>query len=800
MVDQAPGQPPIYADKHGPVVDAEKAFLEVGKDQEVFGLALSGGGIRSASFALGLLQALYGYGVFEKFHYLSTVSGGGYIGSALTYFRNVFRFPDPTQPGQFINWFPFGYLRGSNVRAIGARTDKPADAPSLRAYEIVSFLRQHASFLTPSRQLDQPALIAGVLRGLVGCVLPYMAMLAGVFGVALAFRLFNPQLRLDGIHNVSVFDAYVDRNTPAFYLALLPAAVAIVLLLITLLSSLLQVLITSKASAGKEDPVKSQAAYHNSIEKMSFYGKVLLCCAGLLILSALPWLHDYLSGLESGGPLPTTTTALLAALGGGAAQVAKLRSIVGGNQNPPSIWKSLLMLLAGIAFVFGVILLAYVAGFYLAYGADRFLLPRFADIETKAKALVLTAELAQAALIAAIPLLIAVIGLILANKINVNHASQHRIYRDRLMEVFCAEERALKEGQWYAAERAQGQDGWLMNMGRVKKPYHLISTALITTDSNDRKYRGRGGDNFLLSPIYCGSDATGWAKTGVCMPAISIATAAAVSGAALNAHAGPHGSGGLRNKAYAALLSFLGLNLGYWARNPAKFKDPASPPSFKMPNLIWPGLHNISGRRLNEKGKYVQLSDGGHFENLAIYELIRRKVKFLWVSDAGQDTKFSFEDLSSAIERVRVDFGVNIRFYDDDFDLTHLLPNSAISDGQASKIFADEYKLARRGYAIGTIEYPDDKQDSHGVIVYVKSTLTRFLPGDIYGYKARNNDFPHQTTLDQFFDEEQFEAYRELGYRLTARLFRDIEDIAKTGSRMPPALAKIAEKVGFHPS
>src|SRR5262249_10642546 len=150
----------------------------------------------------------------------------------------------------------------------------------------------------------------------------------------------------------------------------------------------------------------------------------------------------------------------------------------------------------------------------------------------------------------------------------------------------------------------------------------------------------------------------------------------------------------------------------------------------------------------------------------------------------------SFEDLSNAIERVRVDFGVNIRFYDEDYDLTQLLPGSALTDSQASENFAAQYDLAKRGFAIGTIEYPPepnpdgtpgDRKKAEGTIVYVKSTLTRFLPGDIYGYKARNDDFPHQTTLDQFFDEEQFEAYRELGYRLAARLFRDIEEITKEG-------------------
>src|SRR5690606_5158690 len=111
------------------------------------------------------------------------------------------------------------------------------------------------------------------------------------------------------------------------------------------------------------------------------------------------------------------------------------------------------------------------------------------------------------------------------------------------------------------------------------------------------------------------------------------------------------------------------------------------------------------------------------------------------------------------------------RFVDDEYDLVHLMPGSSDAKGRASENFADRYNLARRGYAIGRIEYPDR---TDGIFIYVKSTLTRSLPGDIYGYKARNKHFPHQTTLDQFFDEEQFEAYRELGYRLSKQLFTDI--------------------------
>jgi hypothetical protein len=784
-VGNTPNPDYVLSENFATLQDNEVSHLGIGKGTKLYGLALSGGGIRSASFALGVLQALYGFGTFEKFHYLSTVSGGGYIGSALTYFRNTF-----TQFGP--NWFPFGYLKGaSNMRAIGARTAKPTNPADRRAYEIVAFLRQHASFLTPSRQLDKPAMAAGVLRGLFASVLPYMTILIGALAFLLAVRFFDWRLGFGGIQTGSALAASASKEVPSPYLAAFPAGLAIGLLLACLLVGLWQVLGSSWASKGREDEQKAFARYKIGLESMSFLGMCLIWFCVLFLAAIMPWLHDFLDSLASkGGNLPTSFGALFAALAGAAAQIEKLRAIVGGSQRPPSALKSIGMVIAGIAFVFGVVLLAYIIGVHLANLIMSCLAPLIENRPLDESILTVVLHAVAAAMAA----IVALIGVTLACFINVNHASQHRLYRDRLMEIFCAEDKALTEGKWYPAENAQKSAGWLKNMTKVKQPLHLINTTLVTTDSDDRKYRGRGGDNFLLSPLYCGSDATGWIKIDQCMEALSIATAASVSGAALNAHTGPHGVGGLRNKAYAALLSFLGLNLGYWARNPKKFEFSNVKTDFRMPHLLRPGLANISGRNLDEIGNYVQLTDGGHFENLAIYELIRRKVRFLWVSDAGQDTKFSFEDLSNAIERVRVDFGVNIRFYDDDYDLTHLLPKSADATKPASKNFAEEYKLARRGYAIGTIEYADK---SEGLIVYIKSTLTRYLPGDIYGYKARNDDFPHQTTLDQFFDEEQFEAYRELGYRLSAQLFRDIAKLKDLKVPLPPALDKVATELGL---
>jgi hypothetical protein len=820
-------------------VDAHK-FDDVRADEHdiledrgpLFGLALSGGGIRSASFALGVLQALHSAGHFGKFDYLSTVSGGGYIGGALTYFRN--------RLGPSKDWFPFGYdgqLGATKIKAMGARAGAPdKDDGNQLAHQIVSFLRQHASYMTPSRMFGRPALVAGVLRGVVSTLGPYFATLMGLFGLLIWIGFFDseadwnrliplvasaqapepacaPQACMATQSCLAALCAGQEACTapacaaeclkspcsppveapPAFYLAIWPGngalwiagVAAVVFLLSSLLAGLFQTL------DGRD--LGSSAGYRFLIRFHVVSGFFLTLAAALLALSTLPWVHAYLNALSTkGGELPATFAALFSAVSGGAALIARLRGVMGGEKIKPSPLRAAGMALAGVAFIYGVLLLAFAAAVSLLEPKSIFaagaVLQSWNEVDSWYLLALWVREFGLADLTPSLCTFGG--GLIAAFLICLNLATPHRLYRDRLMEVFCAERTALEKGEWMAATTAQSEKGWLTAMKERPRPYHLINTCLVTTDSNKRRYRGRGGDNFILSPLFSGSDATGWVKTERGMKTLSLPTAIAISGAALNAHSGPHGTGLLRNKAYSAVLSLLGLNLGFWARNPAKYAKGAKP-WFHMPNLLKPGIAALTGRRLDEVGGYVQLSDGGHFENLAIYELIRRRVDFMLISDAGQDTQFSFEDLSNAIERVRVDFGVNLRFQYDAFDLSHLIPGSATSDNEAGKNFARKYQLATRGYAIGTIEYP---KGDLGLVVYVKSTLTRHLPGDLYGYKARNNDYPHQTTLDQFFDEDQFEAYRELGYRLTTQLFRDIAAAGPPGqAQQRTALHDVAD-------
>jgi hypothetical protein len=182
-------------------------------------------------------------------------------------------------------------------------------------------------------------------------------------------------------------------------------------------------------------------------------------------------------------------------------------------------------------------------------------------------------------------------------------------------------------------------------------------------------------------------------------------------------------------------------------------------------------LQDLLGCRYSEKNAFLEVTDGGYFENLGIYELIRRKVKMLIISDGSCDPAITFADLGNAIERVRVDFGVTIQFSDSEYDLAWLKSGSA-----GEGVFQADYHMARRGFAIGTIRYPEDKEQPSGKIFYIKPVMTEQLPADVYAYKSAHPTFPHETTANQFFNETQFEAYRELGYRTTLSLLEILQE------------------------
>jgi hypothetical protein len=271
--------------------------------------------------------------------------------------------------------------------------------------------------------------------------------------------------------------------------------------------------------------------------------------------------------------------------------------------------------------------------------------------------------------------------------------------------------------------------------------------------SKQVKLRTRGGDSFIFSPLYCGSESTDFLESDKYLGGrMNLATAFAISGAAVDPN-----SYATRSRPLSFLMTLLNVRLGYWIINPTfdkKIKHYIF--RFVTAGRYFCLFSEMFGNGLNEKKKHIHLSDGGHFENLGLYELIRRRCRCIIVSDAGMDKDFVFQDLGKVNEMVRVDFGAKI-----EIDTQPLIPDPAT-------------KRSREGFIRGKVTYKDK---TTAELLYIKPALLPGLPEDIYSYGKMHPDFPHQSTMDQFFDEGQFEAYRELGFRIGQRLCKKLRKI-----------------------
>jgi hypothetical protein len=392
------------------------------------------------------------------------------------------------------------------------------------------------------------------------------------------------------------------------------------------------------------------------------------------------------------------------------------------------------------------------------------------------------------------------IAVLLGFRLDVNEFSLNLFYRNRLVRAF------LGASQLPGDRRPSPFTGFALRddialadltMGRSKfqGPYPIWGTTLNLTAGEDLAWQQRKGASFIYSPLYCGWDYVdpksmpapleqpafnpdllvggplssqsgkpysqfGFRATGPKVQLVStnngeapsaemegedyggaggkpyIGTAMAASGAAVSPNSGYHTRPGV-----AALLAIFNLRLGWWTGNPRNittWKEYAPPITYLLAELMG---------YADDTGKYVYLSDGGHFENLGLYELVRRKVRFIICSDADGDPTFAFQDLGNAIDKCRRDFGVEI----------HLRAQRDIA--------AEGGKGFRSGhYAIGEIVYPG--QTANGYLLYIKSSLTSDEPSDVLGMKAQDAAFPHDSTANQFFNESMFESYRALGQHM----------------------------------
>lgn len=741
------------------------------------GLALSGGGIRSASFSLGVMQALAHNGWLDKIDYLSTVSGGGYIGSSLTWTLNS----DPKTFGLKDSNFPFAsFPMSGEAREVEDRIpldQRLGTKKNKWSGRLLNFLRQNAKYLTPGRGLNLVALVWIALRGAAMGLLVYGALITLLFLFAFHWGL---------LQKVTLFPFLPEtlRQNGFLFAAVLGGGLCVLTVPIYSLATYLY-----KIAQGES--YRCRRRYERAA------GWLLPLLFALLLLGIIPLAHDWVkaqgaaAGMSKAGQF--TVSGNLTAEGdlsfqGTMRSTAKAKEQPVPPAEPKGLWDNIGKEVNSLAIGLGTILVGFLSGvmaFFKTKSAKPGKVPQGLVVTLGVGALLFGIVLfAYTVAYATVHtsgcnmpdswLFFALVTLALAICTNLNHISIHRYYRDRLMETFMPDVDKVLAGEYQASQSERANIAPLSAMD--SGPYHIVNTNLVLVSSEKPRFRGRGGDNFILSPQYCGSCATGWQRTQEYMGgSMTLASAMAISGAAMNPSAGCGGEGITRSPFLSVLMGLLNFRLGYWVPNPKNWQTWRG--GLRNPNFLLPGLWEVLIRnRLTEKGYFLQLSDGGHFENLGLYELVRRKLRLIIVCDGGADPKFTFGDLANAMEKVRTDFGALIMI--DNSRLEVLIPKAGTDEADFCAI-----PCAEKGYLVATIKYADN---SEGTLIYLTTTFFRGVTADLYGYKKEHPAFPDEPTSDQFFDEKQFEAYRELGFQAAWRMMLDVMGDVETAKRVWP--------------
>lgn len=176
-------------------------------------------------------------------------------------------------------------------------------------------------------------------------------------------------------------------------------------------------------------------------------------------------------------------------------------------------------------------------------------------------------------------------------------------------------------------------------------------------------------------------------------------------------------------------------------------------------------LTELLGRFDGPRARRWNLSDGGHFENTGAYELLRRRLKFIVIVDNGSDPEYGFDDVANLIHRVRVDFGIQIsEFSSNSARQEPVSLNHTVIAGSFL-----EFKSRKEFHAVQLItKFPDNQS---GKIIVLKPRNSQDAPYDVRRYEGVSGRFPNESTVDQFFDDIQWESHRELGYSQACALF-----------------------------
>jgi hypothetical protein len=663
------------------------------------GIALSGGGVRSAAFNLGALQALQEEKVLATADYVAAVSGGNYIASAWAISHAY------AEPGT------------ENGRPLWSH-----GSPEER------YLRRSTNYIAPGH-VGRTWMAMNTLHGFVLNYLPFL-LCAFIGGRLVGWLTHWSGVELDEIrlNGLGVPGTWIAR-------ALL-VGVALSVLAAVVVVALRRYRDGRKGVGNYGRTTLEPLAAHF----ISLAGLVLV----LLVLPVLANLYGTVSrfvltgifGVDQAGldtPLDRIAVAFAWLLLVLAVAVAAL---VLSNR-----WRARRLMLA-LSAVAGTGLLLVPLLSSLEYSA-RYGLQSGWDV----------AWLAAAVLVVAL----------MAVKVHNRRYSMHLFYRERLNSAFAIRRfREPGSGEVAAGPIPYQERLHFSKIGKMlaaqdgpRLPKLVVCCAVnVTSDevpvgrfaeSFTFEHDVSGGPRFAYCPTETFEQADGPKGTDLTLPSIM-----AVSGAALSPVMGRFTYPPLR-----FLMALINVRLGVWIRNPRHpgWDADAAPPSgrrarfwasikagWREPGALYVLREALGGLTL--KHRFVYLSDGGHWENLGVVELLRRRCTDVLCFDASSDPAGSGHDLGRAVALARSELGAGI-----DLDPGPVLPGE---DGMCEDTGVR-----------GEIRYPDQQP---GRIVYAKAAITSTASWDLRAFRARDPRFPHHATSQQIFTDEQFEAYRSLGH------------------------------------
>ena len=714
-------------------------------------LCLSGGGIRSGCVAMGAMQTLsrepageeparWGTApLLDEFDYIISVSGGGYTSGArlLAVQEDKVGGPVAALADRFSPGSPeFAFLR--------RRASYIADTPMGLVKALGEVLK---NLLASAAMVLLVAVIAGWAFGYLVAKLPLAALVPWRRGTSPV-----------GVH-IQALDHHV-------MVAMVAVAIPIAFALLFGLAGLICEYVSVSRGFTQAKTVMNQAA------AAATYLAILVAVV-TVALPGLMWLCAPLS------PTQTTKWPSVAAFGGlaavavlqyGATIISMVTKKKEGSAGEVSRVRKLLPP--------GVVQLAIVL-LTLAVLAIAWLL-----VLGIAAAQVFDSVIRDPTTVTPVPhwkiiLLCLVLIVVILSIIDVTSLSLHPFYRGRLARAM-AVRRIGGEAKGYPPEEGT----WLDRYGHASEGGPKFVFAAAAALSGDAKPApGLNAVSYVLSADYIGGPALGWLDTkeiiAVAPPRIkrdlTVQAAMAISGAAFAS------AMGRMNKGFQSLLAVSGARLGTWLPNPTfvKYaKDHAAEPLYPkaLPSMRGAGYFYRELFGINKlHARLVQVTDGGHYENLGLVEALRRRCRLIYVIDGGGDTPPLLSGLSDAIRLARFELGVEIELDErGDYGAPKLAPGSSERFGEGNAFYSLKSRLTEGSVVRGLIRYPAAAglgADSTGMLVVAKAVLWDDLPDWVltYGAGGSGASFPNDKTSDQWFNEAQFAAYTELGRRIAVK-------------------------------